>query len=519
LLGDFAFAIWDERQRQLFCARDHMGMRQLIYHHDPGRLFAFATEAEAVLAHRGVPRQINEARVADFLDVMEGIDFTTSFYDSIFRLPPAHHMTVDTNGLSLRRYWRLELPPELKLSSDKDYERAFLEVFTEAVRCRLRSPGPIGATLSGGIDSGSVAAVAAQLLAEDGREPLLTFSALGPDPLTCVETRHVLAAMANPAFRAASIDHNALDPQRDELMHHFITIADPFDCHMTMVRAVYLLARRQGVKVVLDGAWADIVLVGDNRVAQCLLKGRLLQAVREARIQAKHSPLHGSLRILLAAAWAQFAPQPIRRLKRRVTRLLQDRRVLSGKARLSSSLAHKVDILTRRSVFRGLAPVSRPSSLEYRLESISHPHNVAGRERYDRVASALAIEPRDPFFDRRVIEFCLSLPAAQLHSGDWPKLILRRASAGLVPDTIRWRRSKEHVGFKFTRSLLASASDQMPHFTRMLPILAGYVSPAKFSEIGPSTAMDTDANVELFGLACWLERNLVQRVKGSEGEA
>jgi asparagine synthase (glutamine-hydrolysing) len=139
LLGDFAFAIWDPRRRALFCARDHFGMRPLYYHHTPGRFFAFASEPRAILVLPQTPYRINEGRIADFLvSQLEGIDKTSTFFEEVYRLPPAHVLTVTPGGVKQRRYWTLEPGPELRLPTDEAYAEAFLDVFTESVRCRLR---------------------------------------------------------------------------------------------------------------------------------------------------------------------------------------------------------------------------------------------------------------------------------------------------------------------------------------------------------------------------------------------
>src|SRR5687768_586533 len=131
LLGDFAFAIWDERQNRLFCARDHMGMRRLNYFHEPGKILVFATEPEAVLAHPLVPRRINQARIADYLDHMEGFDLTSTFFEDVHRLPPAHGLAADSTTLSVHRYWRLGAEPKLKLGPGTDYVRGFFDIFAE----------------------------------------------------------------------------------------------------------------------------------------------------------------------------------------------------------------------------------------------------------------------------------------------------------------------------------------------------------------------------------------------------
>ena len=196
LRGDFAFAIRDPRDGSLFCARDRFGMRPLSYHHAPGRLFAFGSEPEAVLALTEVPWRINEGRIADVLvGELEGIDRTSTFFEGVFRLPPAHALVVTPQGLHIWRYWSPEPGPILRLGSDEAYAEAFLEVFAQAVRSRLRGAGPVGSMLSGGMDSGSVVAVARELLATAGVGPLATFSAISPDEERCVETRAIREAL------------------------------------------------------------------------------------------------------------------------------------------------------------------------------------------------------------------------------------------------------------------------------------------------------------------------------------
>ena len=506
LLGDFAFAIWDGREQRLFCARDHMGMRQLIYHHAPGRLFAFATEAEALVAHGGVPKRINEARIADFLDDLEGIDLTSTFFEEVFRLPPAHSLIVDGRELSLRRYWELRPGPELRLDSDEAYEAAFLDVFTQAVRCRLRSAGPVGSMLSGGIDSNSVAAVASRMLATEGRGPPLTFSAVGPDRETCVETRAIQSALRGCGLSPTLISHTGLDDYKDELIRLTAGCAEPFDGHMTLVRTVYLAAHRRGVKVMLDGVGGDVVLTSGNRVAQLLLKARIGKALSEAREEKLFwGPEWKAPRALIAAAWAAFAPERLRTTRRNLEWHYQDWRIRAGRGRVSADFARKFALSDRRNRFRQHIGNGMPIGAEHRTQSIRHPHLIVGRERYDRVASALAIEPRDPFLDIRLIAFCLSLPASQLQDGGWPKIILRRAMAGMVPSDVIWRRGKEHLGWTFTQAMLRHWKNSSPDKGK----LAKYVSNSALSEPRSRKPgeMDRERQFELLVLSCWLARN------------
>jgi asparagine synthase (glutamine-hydrolysing) len=152
LLGDFAFALWDPRIKKLFCARDHSGMRQLYYHYTQAKRFVFATDARAILVLPQVPYRINEGRVADFLvGELEWIDYTSTFFEEVFRLPPGHKATISPAGLSVSEYWRPAPVPDFESWTDREYKEGFLEVFTQAVDARLRVPaGAVGSMLSGG---------------------------------------------------------------------------------------------------------------------------------------------------------------------------------------------------------------------------------------------------------------------------------------------------------------------------------------------------------------------------------
>ena len=155
LLGDFAFAIWDSRLQAVFCARDHLGVKPFTYHSSE-RLFAFGSEIQAVLCAPVTPRRINEQRIADYLvPIFE--DKSITLYQDIFRLPAAHRMTVWADRVEKDCYWSLDPSREMPALSDGDYAEGFREIFSEAVRARSRCPLPVGAMLSGGLDSSSIA--------------------------------------------------------------------------------------------------------------------------------------------------------------------------------------------------------------------------------------------------------------------------------------------------------------------------------------------------------------------------
>jgi len=174
LLGDFAFAVWDTRDRKLFCARDHMGVKPFFYYFKDG-LFAFASEKKGILSLPGIDASINKQYLYNqcFDSHIQAAD--TTLYRHIHRLPPAHTLTLVHDNITLSQYWTLDAYAELRLGSNEDYYEGLCHHFENAVRNRLRTAYPLGIELSGGIDSSTITGMAAHLLRGSGR-PITTFT-------------------------------------------------------------------------------------------------------------------------------------------------------------------------------------------------------------------------------------------------------------------------------------------------------------------------------------------------------
>ena len=510
LLGDFAFAIWDPRARKLFCARDQMGMRSLYFHHRQRRLFAFATDPRAILALSRTPFQINEARIADFLvEGLEGIDKTSTFFHAIFRLPPAHLMTVDVGGMRQRKYWDLALEPELRLPTQEDYSEAFLDVFAPAVQSRLRTVGPPASTLSGGVDSGTVTAVARRLLAADQKPPLLTFSGVSPAGEQDAETRAILASLAIGGLEPHLVSYDDLPKLLPDLDEVLSGIDEPFDGSMTLIRSVYLAAHQRGIRTVLDGATADSVFTEGRWIAHLLRCGRWRAAYREAKgwneFCRGESPPG---RELLRSARSAFIPDAILRRLRPLQRRMRTRPLVRNSL-ISEEFARRVDLGDRLDTLASHSVGFLPSTGAERASTIDHPFLTVGRERYDRVAAAAGVEPRDPFLDLRVVEFALRLPGEQTFSDGWPKVVTRRAMDGELPHSVCWRRGRDHLGAAFTTALVTQRwAEIQDRSTARLEAVRNYVSPGSLAEIHRALQSDTASReVEVYtvlALGDWL---------------
>jgi asparagine synthase (glutamine-hydrolysing) len=461
LIGDFAFALWDGNRRQLFCARDAMGVKGLYYHYSPERSFVFATEIKGLFNIEGVTRELNEARVADFLAFIFD-DLENTFYRGIQRLPPAHSMTVGPRGLRIRRYWAFDPERELVLGSDAEYEEGFRELFIEAVRCRLRSAFPVGTTLSGGLDSSSIACIARDLLKADPSKKLHTFSAIFPSlpekALRLIDERtYMEAVLATGEFTAHRVRADELSPlgDLDTVLWHLDEPQVPFNLYLHL--GLYQSASSSDVRVVLDGFDGDTTVShGYERLAELAVRFNWITLLREARALSSFSvnPSVTWWRIIQTHALQPMVPPFFGRLWQRIW--FSSAMPPARESVINKSFAHRVKLDQRiRSVWKTHAFAFR-SARETHRRSLSSSLIPFALEQADKAAAAFNLEARYPFLDRRLAEYCLSIPASQKLSGGWPRSLLRNSMRHVLPDKVRFRRSKANLAPNFHRGLINS---------------------------------------------------------------
>jgi asparagine synthase (glutamine-hydrolysing) len=516
LLGDFAFAVWDAARRQVFCACDPMGVKGIYYHLSPGA-FHFASEVKALLVLPEVPSRLNEMRIAEYLVTLFE-DRTATFYRDILHLPGGHSLVVTMDRADVHRYWSLDATRELRLKSDEEYVEAFRDVFTEAVRCRTRSAFPVGSSLSGGLDSSSVACLARTVL-PSAAGPLHTFSLIFPD--LPAEDRRVIDERP---YMQAVLDKGGYDPhfihadrispmwQADRIHRHldFPNCAPNLYLHWAM----FDCARQNGVRVFLDGFDGDgAVSHGFERLLELALGLRWKTLWREIS-SLSQGQLKGirPKRILKEYCLKPAAP----RWAYLLLHLLRGRHreALSQNVLISRDLKSRTDIERRaRMMLREQYGWNvRRSAREYHRNTIGQALYSFTLEVADKAAGAFELEARYPFFDRRVIEFCLSLPAAQKLGNGWNRLILRRAMGGILPPEIQWRPNKGNLSPNFHRRLLDFERDRLDQITLTdSPALAAYVDTAAmrdvYREYQKNHVRSKGESIQLFAavnLALWL---------------
>lgn len=457
LRGDFAFAIWNPSTRELFIARDPMGVRPLAFHFEKDRRFVFGSTADVVVAHGEVPHTLDEGRIADSLiEENEGIDATCTFYAQVQRLPPAHWLRLRDGVLVRQRYWRPvgETRPSGLPRNEAEWVEAQQEQLDRAVRLRLRSHRPVGSMLSGGLDSSSVVALASAARIAEGAAPLPIFSAINSTNPDCIETRHIHAVIHHVHCRPTLVDLPMLEQSLDPSTFWWHEAGEPFDGSISLVASLYQAAATQGVASLLDGVPADNLFVTGRHARQLARRGRWQDAwqaaVNQWDIPGVDHPRAHALRVMAGCGVPEFAHALRRRLAdaRLYRALLSDSMVDPG-------FATDVDLWGRYRRYSATISGSHqwhPSGLA--LSSMEAPYITAGLERFNRVAALYGIEPRPPFTDRDLIEFQAWVPIVLRTRRGALKWILREAMDGHLPDDVRWRRDKSHMGWRFNRQVL-----------------------------------------------------------------
>jgi asparagine synthase (glutamine-hydrolysing) len=279
--GMWAFAIHDAKKNILFCARDRFGIKPFYCFRKPG-LFVFASEIKALLRHPEAPRVANASRVADFLAFGLVDHSPETFFKDIDRLPPAHYMVIEDGRLSLQPYW---VPPKAEPAPETDSAESasrFLELFSDAVRIRLRSDVPVGTCLSGGLDSSSIVCVANRIMF--GKDSPIDRDLVGERQKTftaCYGNAEfderpfvdVVTGQTNASSHRVFPEAAILLKDMDALISHQ---EEPFGS--TSIFAQWCVMRKvkeTGVKVLLDGQGGDELLAGYDAYYAALAADRL----------------------------------------------------------------------------------------------------------------------------------------------------------------------------------------------------------------------------------------------------
>lgn len=441
LIGDYAFIIWDRRDRRLFAARDPMGMRPLYYHYS-GRCFLFASEIGQVLATGRVPRRLNRSMAAAWLALQAG-DPAWTFFDGIAQLPGAYNLNADEHGAQVVQGWDVDPERRILYRSEDEYVDHLRQLLLTATRARLEGAVPAGMLLSGGLDSCVVAGTAGWLLKHEralaSEQPFTTFSYRYEGFPECDE-RYVSEPLAQ--YWKMRIEEISSDAWR---AHHLTERAWEVDSPVVgiywpiqdaaMDRARSLGIRRffiasRGDNMVGAYIWDHVGLLLSGALAETWRELRRYRAATQKSIwQTVQRTL---VRPSLFAMTSHY--RPLARLReRRQARLLEQRREQGHLAApwVAASLLREIDLPT---VFGAPDRLGFPSAASHaRHGVVLHRFTELGNVQSERRTAQFGLHYEDPWSDRRILEFVCAVPQHVLNRVDDTKRLARRALTGLVP--------------------------------------------------------------------------------------
>lgn len=469
LLGDFAFAIWDARQNHLFCVRDHMGARPFFWTRNE-QFFAFASDDEALLHLPGVSHKPSEEHIAYFLMTSyEGFDYRHSWLKDVWSLMSAQTMTVSPDRTEQKNiYWQLEVGDEAIYASDEECQEAFLKVFGEAVRCRMRTIGDISAMMSGGLDSASIAAMVKRLLPEMPGKQFHTYSAISDHPETCVESRCILSLIKDMGDNAHSVSVPSFTGMLNvqDLIETAWSKPHPIDNSILLPAMMCLAAGRSAHRVVLHGVCGDLTMYAPYLYIAWLLKARQWRhAWRECRAASRNNTyLQGisPFLILLRNLFHSSAPSGIKRLARRLRNLKNESPLT--RSLINAEFAQRLKLAEWLGARDRQETPSLTNLQEDHIRAMQPPHGITSSTGgYNRLAGKHGVELRDPWGDRRVVEFCLRLPLKYKVRNGWTKYLVRSTFAADLAPEVRWRLGKQHVGWNFFYRLMDETAALVSH--------------------------------------------------------
>jgi len=433
LIGDFAFALWDRNQCKLLCARDHLGVRPLFYTRGENRL-TFASDLDALFEDKALSRDLDDGFVADFLIFGGTVDPALTVYRKAQRLPAAHKLVVQNGRTALVRYWSLPDTPEPRLRSSEACQEAFQEIFVEAVKDRTQDVDAVALELSGGMDSGAIAA-ALRLLSPHRQLDILAYTNISPKFLPQDKEGDFATLTANHLdlnHRFWSRENPPFYRWRDS----GLAISEPvatLDLAASYDQMTQMAGR--GARILLTGQTGDALFAGQNYYRHLIYKGGLLQVAREIWRASRYTGsvrglgLRGSLLGQRPPVWRSPLPRWI-----------------------SPDFARTVDLEARWTNCWDAWNSANGLRGQFGARWISSMF-----EGYTRLKVPLVT--RHPFADIRLVQFMLNMPNAELIN----KKILRETLGSCLPEQVRGRRKTPLAG-DLTRNQITSADlrQQLP---------------------------------------------------------
>ena len=427
LRGMFAFAIWDDRKQELFIARDRVGKKPLYYTITDRGTFVFGSELKSLLVHPEVERKIDLVALDAYL-TLGYVPDSHCIFENIYKLPPGHHLTYSENRLAIQKYWDFDFNPDPSLTPEECID-GLRELLDDAVRLRLVSDVPLGAFLSGGVDSSSVVG----LMARHMDQPVKTFS-IGFHEDSFSELKY-----ARLTAKKFGTDHHEffVTPEICDVVEELVWFLDePFSDPSVIPTYMVSKLARQHVKVVLSGDGGDELFAGYTRyVTDRKRRGFTLlpRVIREGMMQRLSAKLpHGTLGRNYIH---NVALDPVNRYLDSVSTFTGLNRQLLYTDEFRKQLGTNGGVIAEFRAYAEIVNTGEPLDQLLLIDSKTYlPGDILTK--VDRMSMAVSLEARVPLLDHKLIEFVMRIPASMKMSGLETKYIFKKAVNDLVPQEI-----------------------------------------------------------------------------------
>ena len=480
LFGDWSLAVWDKKRRCLFLARDQLGQTGLYYYHSSS-LLAFASDPEGLFALKGIERSIEERYLASYLTVFPLTAAEETCWRNVRQLLSGSCMVVSPDGSRTRRYWEMKPRSVLDARPD-DYVGGFLERYRAAVKARLRSRRPVGSTLSCGLDSGSVTALAARMLKEQG-QGLTAFTSV---PLYRAD-HLVSGARADewPLARTVSqwydnIEHHAVDassisPLRGIERAVSITRQPQHAAsNEYWLMAIQAAARERGIGVMLTGqlgnggvSWSG----GRDRILYLFLRGKWDEGMKA---MARWKRRNG-------CSWIRaITGQVVKPLLRPYYK--RSRQFLSAPRWGDYSAIHP-DFASRIGLLEAMKAEGHDPAFSRTVEPFEERYltlvrnGIMAGPLWHVMGTAFGMEVRDPTADIALLEYCLNVPEEQYTFDGGRRMLIRRAMEGVLPPEIQWNTVRGRQGADVSYRILHHREEMDAALDRLAanPLVTSYL--------------------------------------------
>jgi asparagine synthase (glutamine-hydrolysing) len=431
VIGGFAFAVWIPGRRELFAARDHSGERPLFYHQGE-HFFALASMPKGLLAVPGVFCGFEESRIVDWFGLLTP-DWNKSLFAGVKCLPVGHWLRVTPDKFECRQYWHPLNAAPTRFKRDEEYPEALLEIFDRATEARLRTTKSVGSLLSAGLDCSSVTASAARLLAAQGKSLTAFTSVPRPDfngithPWDIANEGHAASEVAKlyPNIRHIIVDSTGYD-----LLPTMKLWTDAWDepasnvINLLWFTAILDRAKGQGINVILEGGAGNGTISWETHAifSHFFHQGRWIDLLKTAYLLRKHGGT--SVRQVTKATFGSVLPAWCHRLLVPASRLNNP----------YSPLAHP-DLIRRSALPQKISDyMFGDTSSRLADEHAIYLEDTDVGPIHAAIQGTSKIEFRDPTADKRVYEFCFSIPPEQYVLGGHSRSLARRAMKGRLPE-------------------------------------------------------------------------------------